>query len=197
MRLWLVTSLNEVTKPPSGSGWPRSSITRPSERRRSEVCADPRACTRDACECALPDHPGRTNRDCVVADQLFDGFAGEHEARRIFEEIQVALIPRHQPHFGVHDADSLRQIVHHGFEQLTIAQLPRGFVEQGDDFRELDSGATQRAGEHQARRGRAERARQIALQRLQQCEVGALRGEHVATQLARTPLQQAPRGRRA
>ena len=76
----------------------------------------------------------------VVADQLFDGLAGEHEARRVFEKIEVALIPRHQAHLGVHHADALRQVVHHGFEQFAIeAQFARRLVEQGDDFREFDS----------------------------------------------------------
>jgi hypothetical protein len=44
----------------------------------------------------------------------------------------------------------LREVVHHGFEQLAIeTQLARSLVEQRDDLGELDARAAQRAGQHQ------------------------------------------------
>jgi hypothetical protein len=72
---------------------------------------------------ALLDMMGRIPRAAfaplgVIADNLGNRPPYTHHALGILKNIQVALIPRHQPHVAVHDTDPLRDILHRALQEL-------------------------------------------------------------------------------
>ena len=137
---------------------------------RSHVVQAP---THRILEIAVAEQPLRR----VVEHQVFDRPADDDEPRRVAEQLEVALIPGHEPQLGVDDAHTLRQMFQRGTQQLAVELNDlRCLVEKPDDLFELHVPPPKHRGHHQARARCAKRARQQVLRKAQQLGVGALVG---------------------
>ncbi len=111
----------------------------------------------------------------VPADQLGHRAAHAHHALGIAEQLEVAAVPRHQAQLGIDHRDALGHVLQGRLQQLAVeAQLLRGLVQHGGDLVHLHAGAAQRGGQHQACRGRADRAGERAFDVQRELAIGGI-----------------------